>query len=678
MPSGQLGQVLRHLRRLIGGQPPEELLDGPLLEQFLARRDAAAFEALVQRYGPLVFGVCRRVLQDEHDAEDAFQATFLVFARRADAIRTPGAVGSWLCGTAYRIALKARAAKARRRAQEKEAGTKLKMDRADRDAWDELKPILDEELSRLPEKYRIPLVLCYLEGKTNEDAARELGWAPGSMSYRLAQAKERLRERLIHRGVAITTGLFGPALALHAQTALPPALIEPTVQGAILFQAGQAAAGVLSAQVIALAEAMLRAAHVLKVMIAALIGLFLFVLIGSIGWWVHQPNPPRRLGENHVAVKPLDDEDRIALQFDDAQNIGLSIVRLKDPNHPDKPKKLTRNERGNTNNTQVKIDGIRYVFGVEAAGAHWARKNGKIVKEVSSADGRKWTSIMEYDGERIRVTQTVEIVVGEQTGLYDTALVKYTIENHDRRPHAVGLRTMIDTYIGGNDGVPFYVPPTEKTPAHLLDGKEVFTGKQMPDFIRALESSNPADQNATVAEMGLRLKGLEPLEKAVICRWPEGKTLEWEWPFEAMNEPPGKDKDSCVVLYWGRKNTASAERRTMGFTYGLGRIADGGDGAAAMQLLAGGSSRVGRVFTFTAYIKGAQAGQKVSLQLPPELTLVGRQTLEQTIEAQANKEYAQVSWQVKANQVGTFRVLAFHGRRSVAREVHIRENSIFD
>lgn len=679
MPSGQLGQVWRHLRRLIGGRPPEELADGPLLEQFLARRDAAAFEALVQRYGPLVFGVCRRVLQDEHDAEDAFQATFLVFARRAGSIRNGGAVGSWLCGTAYRISLKARAAKARRRAQEKEAGTKVKNDRAAEAAWNELKPVLDEEINRLPEKYRIPLVLCYLEGKTNEDAARELGWSPGSMSYRLAQAKERLRERLVHRGVALSSSLIGPALALYAKTAIPPTLIEPTVQGAMLFQAGQAVAGVLSVHVVALADAVLHAAQMFKIIISALVGMFLIAAVGGIGWLAYRPGPGPHLAGG--VVQPLDDDDRIAVQFSERQDFGLSILGLRDPNNPEKPKRLTRNERGNTNNTRVRIDDGYRVLGAEVGGAFWVRdkKTGRVQKEIKVGE-RKWLSVMEFEPDHVRVTQTVEIVVGEQTRLYDTALVKYTIENRDGKAHAVGLRTLLDTFIGSNDGVPFYIPPTEKVPAHLLETKEVFVQGQVPDFIRALESPNPADKNATVAEMGLKLRGLEPLEKLVICRWPDTDAARWEWPFQAMNEPPGSERDSCVVLFWGRQKMAPGEQRTMGFTYGLGRIADGtgSEEPAPMRLLVGGSSRVHRAFTVTAYIKGARPGQKVSLQLPAEITLVGDQPLEQTIDVQPGQEYAQASWRVKADKVGNFRVLGWHGRRSVSLDVHIRESSIFD
>ena len=242
---------------------------------------------------------------------------------------------------------------------------------------------------------------------------------------------------------------------------------------------------------------------------------------------------------------------------------------------------------------------------------------------------------------------------------------------------------MLDTYIGGNDGVPFFIAPTESTPAHFVDTKETFIKERVPVFIRALESDNLNDRAGTVAELGLRLKGFETPERVEICRWPQefgAGEADWDWPLQAMNEPAGAPKDSCVAIYWARETMPAGEKRVMGYTYGLGRIADGtgSEGPEALRLFAGGSSRVDREFTLTAYIKGAKPGQKVSLQLPPEWTLLGFQSLEQTIESPANKEYAQVSWRVKAHKVGNFRVVASHAGLSVTLEVHIRESSIFD
>jgi RNA polymerase sigma factor (sigma-70 family) len=170
MAAGQIGTVLRYLRGLV---PPasNEVTDGPLLERFAARRDEAAFAALVQRHGPLVLGVCRGVLGNDADAEDAFQATFLVLARKAGSIARRSSVGSWLYGVAYRVALKAKVSAARRRAHERRAGAMSKPGRDEtasrhltESACRELQPVLHEELHRLPEKYRAPLLLCCLDG----------------------------------------------------------------------------------------------------------------------------------------------------------------------------------------------------------------------------------------------------------------------------------------------------------------------------------------------------------------------------------------------------------------------------------------------------------------------------------------------------------------------------------
>jgi RNA polymerase sigma-70 factor (ECF subfamily) len=242
MTDGQPVLAPRHPRQPHGPRPAEDATDRELLERFVSRRDQAAFAALVQRHGPLVLGVCRRVLRDAWEAEDVLQATFLVLARKAALVPWEDSLRRWLSAVAYRLALHARGSAARRSSRERPA-TALRPAgrRAEGDGHDpgpggewnglpdqchpqedplaevarrELRRVLDDELGRLPEKYRAPVVLCYLQGKTNEEAAGELGWPAGSMSRRLARARALLRERLTRRGFALSTAVL--ALVLTA------------------------------------------------------------------------------------------------------------------------------------------------------------------------------------------------------------------------------------------------------------------------------------------------------------------------------------------------------------------------------------------------------------------------------------------------------------------------------
>jgi RNA polymerase sigma factor (sigma-70 family) len=251
-----------------------------LLERFANHRDEAAFEALVRRHGPMVLGVCRRVLAHAQDMEDAFQTTFLVLVRRAGSVERPELLGNWLYGVAYRTALKAKANAARRRDHERRAAC---MPREEPDpTWREVRTVLDEELNQLPDKYRAPLVLCYLEGRTNQEAARLLGWPTGSMSGRLAAGRELLRKRLERRGHPLAEGMLAFHLG-HNMVAgtLPTSLVTTTVKAAVLFAAGKAVAGsALSASVAALTEEMLQALGVTLVRRSVIISVVLGLLVG--------------------------------------------------------------------------------------------------------------------------------------------------------------------------------------------------------------------------------------------------------------------------------------------------------------------------------------------------------------------------------------------------------------
>jgi RNA polymerase sigma factor (sigma-70 family) len=260
--NGLTDAVVRDFQTLLRGGSAAALTDGQLLERFNAGDEglaAAAFAAIVERHGPMVLRLCRRILRDPHDAEDASQAVFLVLAKRARSIKKLDSVASWLFGVACRVAAQARTGAARRRFHERrgaEMVAKL-VDDGDRPAeWSELY----EELGRLPEKYRAPLVLCYLEGLTHEEAAGQLRWPLRTVRSRLVAAREKLRGRLLRRGAAVSAGLLAAGEpALTARAALNPGWVEATVRGAMGIHNGKAAgAAAVSATAATLADLVTR------------------------------------------------------------------------------------------------------------------------------------------------------------------------------------------------------------------------------------------------------------------------------------------------------------------------------------------------------------------------------------------------------------------------------------
>jgi RNA polymerase sigma factor (sigma-70 family) len=262
-----------HIRHLVGSVSDAALTDGQLLERFLAHRDESAVELLVRRYGSLVFGVCRRVLHNAHAAEDAFQATFLVLLRKAPSLDGSRPLGTWLYTVAYRLALRARTNELRRQRCERRAADRRPPTEDRAASPSELLVALEEELHRLPERHRAPLVLCYLEGKTNEQAAELLRCPRGSMAARLAQARERLRECLTRRGfVAPAAGVAAALAAGAARADVPLPLLENTVRAALWFAREEAgAAGCVSTQALALARGAFRAMCLNRLKVAALL-----------------------------------------------------------------------------------------------------------------------------------------------------------------------------------------------------------------------------------------------------------------------------------------------------------------------------------------------------------------------------------------------------------------------
>lgn len=234
MPPSPLSAVVRHIRALAERAHGATLPDHLLLERFIHQHDEAAFALLVRRHGGLVLGVARRILHDVHAAEDVFQNTFLTLARRAASIRKREALPSWLYGVAARLASQIRLQEGRRRKREHAVAKPSCEDVAEATAWRELGAVLDEELQRLPEKCRAPLVLIYFSGLTQEAAARQLEWSLGTLRRRLERGKRLLHDRLLRRGVSLSIGLLTTAIAQSAvEAALPALLVERTVQQAV-------------------------------------------------------------------------------------------------------------------------------------------------------------------------------------------------------------------------------------------------------------------------------------------------------------------------------------------------------------------------------------------------------------------------------------------------------------
>jgi RNA polymerase sigma factor (sigma-70 family) len=280
MARRSIGTLIQWLRKSATRRDIDALSDAHLLERFAFECDATAFEILVQRFGPMVFGVCRRILGDVHAAEDAFQATFLVLARKAPSLLRRSLVGNWLYGVAYRTAKRAKADAARRHSHERQAPMSSRSDPLEEVVWRDLRSVLDEEIQDLPAKYRRPFVLCYLEGRTSEEAARELGWPLGTLFTRLARARELLRHRLTRRGIGLSGFSLTAFLTSEATAAVSASLSEDSVRAATLFAAGNAAAGVVSARAATLAEGVLHAMFMSKLKTTSIV-LMIVVALGS-------------------------------------------------------------------------------------------------------------------------------------------------------------------------------------------------------------------------------------------------------------------------------------------------------------------------------------------------------------------------------------------------------------
>jgi RNA polymerase sigma factor (sigma-70 family) len=310
MASGPMGETLRHVRDLFSEGTSVGLGDGLLLARYADARDEAAFEALVARHGPMVLATCHAVLRNEHDVDDAFQATFLVLARKARKVRAGDALGGWLHRVAYRAAVQASAESRRRRRREAKATAMATFNATHTEPDPDIAAVVHEELDRLPDRQRLPVVLCDLEGLTYEHAARQLRWTEPTLRHRLVKARQRLRHRLIRRGV--TAGAVGVAVvapATGARAAVPAALAHSAIAAAM--------GGSSTAPIAALANTIIRSMLMTKLKIASACVLASVALasagVVAVGaWQTDEPKAAMRasgVANGATAVAPIAPRD---------------------------------------------------------------------------------------------------------------------------------------------------------------------------------------------------------------------------------------------------------------------------------------------------------------------------------------------------------------------------------
>jgi RNA polymerase sigma factor (sigma-70 family) len=297
--------ALNRIRPAVCRRGTANLGDGQLVLRCVGGNDQEAFEALVHRHGPMVLAVCRRLLGNHADAEDAFQATFIVLLRKASTIRPPDMVGNWLHGVAYRAAMKVKTSLARRGARERPMSQLPELATVERGLWDDVLPLLDQEVNRLPAKFRAPIVHCDLEGMTRKDAARRLGWPEGTVAGRLARARAMLARRLTRLGVPVSAGVLTALLAQHvADAAIPPSLFTATLKVAAAAMAGLPSATSVAAIADALVRGLLLAR--LRYLALALLG-FCMLAAGLGAWTTHAlstdlPVPAELHADKHLAA----------------------------------------------------------------------------------------------------------------------------------------------------------------------------------------------------------------------------------------------------------------------------------------------------------------------------------------------------------------------------------------
>jgi RNA polymerase sigma factor (sigma-70 family) len=542
--------ILRHLRSWgdLANQSDTELL-----ALYCRSRDESAFATIVERHGPMVFGVARRLLRSNHAAEDVFQATFLVLARQARAVRRPEALASWLHGVALRVARKACARAERDRRPDVRPVPAPARDPVDELSWREMQQVLDEEMRRLPERYRLPLLLCYLEGRTRDEAAGQLGWSAQQVKGRLERARERLRLRLVRRGVALSAALAASLLTERTRAAVPRLLLVSLVPSAIKYGMQQTG-DVASPVAVAAADGVIRTMYAPIWKAAAIVLLLTGLSALGAGALLGRPNQP-------PASQPVP-----APKADEPPPVKAEV-----PAKPNSP-----NEQFGPVHQELRA-GPRMTMAGAGAG-----------RLVFSTDGKTLLSSAKYPGK----VQSWDTTSGRELPL--------TQQNTDVRYELLGFNPQGDS-IGYQI---LYKPPTANTNSGLLlvnlRSGQPFGAVEFSDAdpkVRRYRHVVLSPDQATLAitewpdkvllfdvksakRLG-QLAGGEERPATALAFSPDGRLL--SVAFSANEPSPGRKQNEVMVWDWARQERLwSASTKTHSASVAFS--ADGRQLAAGQEL----------------------------------------------------------------------------------------------